>query len=495
MINLSINVEFYNLSKRDNSTKQPSGSPVLTAACDLKEECGIIRPVLLVHGIANPSNLNYVHIPSFNRFYYVSEWTWRLGLWEASLYVDVLATYKTQIGNATEYVVRSSHSYDGKITDNYYPSVAIDDSDSVTITSPLGGTLSNGHYVLGVINDNGGMGAVEYYRLDPTQFSTLCGAMFANNPAWYDLSGVAKSTPADITEIALPTEVMKSLVNPMQYVTSCQYFGPGVTVPVTGSVTDIHFGWWDSNVPAYKVGQAAYDVIYGSFSIPAHPQAASRGIYLNIAPYTKITFNAGPFGFFPVDSTYFADSLSGAYRIGVDCVTGEGTLTVLDDNGNIISVHRAQIGVPIKMAAITRDYLQTAANVVNVSSDIGAGIGGTVGKALTGDIAGAFETGFGAAGKVANGIVSSIKGAMPVLTAAGSGGSLYEINRNWSITVQHFLLAEEDNANRGRPLAKKKKISDIPGYIMVLDADLATDGFSAETEQVRSYMEGGFFYE
>ena len=491
---MSINVEFYSLSKRDNSTKRPAAAAVVTAACSLKDDCGIIRPVLLVYGIANPSGLNYAYISDFSRYYYISEWTWKLGNWECQLYVDVLATYKDQIGAATEYIARCSYTYDGKITDDHYPTVSVDNTDSISMGTPVGGALSNGCYVLGVINDNGGMGAVEYYVLDPGDFANLGAVMFANNPSWYDLTGITKSTPADITEIALPTEVMKSLVNPMQYVVSCMYFGPGVNVPRAGS-TNIHFGWWGSGISADKLGQGASSNIYQTFTIPAHPQAASRGSYLNLSPYTRVTFNAGPFGFFPIDTTYFADSLAGSFRIGIDCVTGEGTLHIHDDGGNTISVHRAQIGVPIKLAQITRDYLETAANVVGVASDISGGIGGTVARALTGDIGGAVEAGFSSAGRVANGIVSSVKSAMPTLTAAGSGGSLYEINRTWSLTAQHFILAQEDNANRGRPLAQKHKIRDIPGYIMVIDADLATTGMSWETAQVRAYMEGGFFYE
>ena len=492
--NLAINVDFYSLSKRDNSTKRPPAGPVLTAPCDLKEDCGIIRPVILVHGVSNPSALNYVHIPDFGRYYFISEWTWKLGNWECQLYVDVLATYKDQIGNATEYIARSSFTYDGRITDNNYPTISIDNTDSVMMGTPVGGTTANGHYVLGVINDNGGQGAVEYYVMDPGDFSNLCGVMFASNPTWYDLTGIIKQTPADITEIALPTEVMKSLVNPMQYVTSCMYFGPSVSVPTRGS-TNIRFGWWGSGVSAEKMGLAAHVTIRDSFTIPAHPQASDRGSYLNLPPYSRVTFNAGPFGFFPIDTTYFADSLQGSYQIGIDCVTGEGTLAVKDDNGNTISVHRAQIGVPVKLAQITRDYLQTAVNTLGTAADIGGGIGGTIARALTGDVGGAIETGFSTAGRAATGIVSSIKSAMPTMIAAGSGGSLSEINRTWMITAQHFLLAPEDNANRGRPLAQKKKISEIPGYIVVVDADLATTGMSWETAQVRSYMEGGFFYE
>ena len=109
---MSINVEFYSLSKRDNSTKRPAAAAVVTAACSLKDDCGIIRPVLLVYGIANPSGLNYAYISDFSRYYYISEWTWKLGNWECQLYVDVLATYKDQIGAATEYIARCSYKYE-----------------------------------------------------------------------------------------------------------------------------------------------------------------------------------------------------------------------------------------------------------------------------------------------------------------------------------------------------------------------------------------------
>lgn len=491
---MAVSVNFYSFTKRDNSTKRPAGGAGFTASCDLKEECGIINPRLVVYHAGDPAAYNYAYIAAFNRYYYISEWTWQLGNWECVLYVDVLATYKDEIGAATEYIARCSNTFDGKITDSIYPTVAVDNTDAVNLGTPIGGTTTTGTYVLGVINDSGGMGAVEYFAMGQGAFSSLCSMMFAAVPSWYDITQIVKSTPPDITEVALPVEVMKSLVNPMQYVVSCMFFGSGISVPTTGSA-NIHFGWWDSGVSASKVGAGGSAYKYGTFSIPAHPQAATRGIYLNMSPYTRATFNAGPFGFFPIDTTYFADSLAGTYRIGVDCITGEGTLHIHDDNGNTISVHRAQIGVPIKLAQITRDYLGTAANVVNTAADAVGGIAGTIQSGMSGDIFGAVAGGAETTAKVTNGIVSSIKSAQPVLTAAGSSGSLYEINRVWSITAQHFLLAEEDNAHRGRPLAQKKQISSIPGYIMVLDADIATTGMSSETARVRNYMEGGFFYE
>lgn len=493
---MSVSVRLYTFPKRDNSTKLPDSDPV-EYTCILKEECGVINPVIVLQNIGNPSPYNYAYIPSFSRYYWIREWRWILGRWEADLYTDVLATFRDYIGNSEQYIVRSSAEYDGKITDSLYPTIAIDSTSEVSLGQPVGGDISNGTYVLGVINDNGGYGAVEYYVLSQSEFALLCDVMFANNPPWYDISAITKTTPADITEVVFPTEVMKSLMNPMQYVVSCMYFTQNIH-PVIASRTNLHFGWWNSGIQVGKLGNGGTTQVTGKFALIPHPQAQNRGIYLNLSPYTRLLFNAGPFGFFPLDTTFFADYSSvmqGSYKIGIDCITGEGVLHIHDNLDRTVSVHRAQIGVPIKLAQITRDYLQASANAIQTAADTTSGVIDTIGQAVKGNVLGAIDTGAQATAKVTNGIVSTIKSALPTLTATGSGGSLYELNRTWSITEQHFIVAEDDNANRGRPLAKKRIIKNIPGYIMVEDADVETSGLGEETALIRRYMEGGFFYE
>lgn len=490
---MGFTVNFYNFGKRDNSTKRPNGGGT-AIVCDLKEESSIVTPTLLIHGFNNPQAYNYAYIPIYNRYYFISEWMYMLGSWECSLYTDVLATYKEYIGNSTQYVLRASAEFDGQITDDLYPTVSIDESSMVQLGAPLAGNLSTGTYVIGVINKHGGFGAVEYFALSASEFSDVCAFMFAANPSWYDLASVVKSTPADVTEIALPKEVMKSLVNPMQYVTSCMFFPDAANVP-TGGTKNIWFGWWNSGVSGHVLGSSGRSHKDIDYAIPTHPQANARGTYLNLSPYTRVMINAALFGYFPIDTTFFADTLAGTLTIGIDAITGEGTLFVRNDEGHIISVHRAQVGVPIRLAQITRDYLQTAANVVNTAATATGSIAGTIGNILGGNIAGAVEEAATGTGQVANGIVSSVKSAMPTLTASGSGGSLFELNRGWTITAQHFLLADEDNANLGRPLAKKRKISDVAGYLMIRDPDIETNGIGTETATIRRYMAGGFFYE
>ena len=44
-------------------------------------------------------------------------------------------------------------------------------------------------------------------------------------------------------------------------------------------------------------------------------------------------------------------------------------------------------------------------------------------------------------------------------------------------------------------LVEKKIIKNIPGYIMVEDPDVETNGLGQETALIKQYMRGGFFYE
>ena len=57
------------------------------------------------------------------------------------------------------------------------------------------------------------------------------------------------------------------------------------------------------------------------------------------------------------------------------------------------------------------------------------------------------------------------------------------------------MLVDEDNENRGRPLCKVRTINTLSGYILVTDADIEIAAMEAEQQEIRSYMEGGFFYE
>ena len=109
-------VTFWNFSKKSNSTARPSGTAAGTFDVKLKDACGILHPVLEIYKDAsfNPHNWNYAYIASWGRYYYVSDWQWVLGRWECTLDVDALASYRTEIGNASKYILRSEERRVGK---------------------------------------------------------------------------------------------------------------------------------------------------------------------------------------------------------------------------------------------------------------------------------------------------------------------------------------------------------------------------------------------
>lgn len=90
----------------------------------LKAPCTIIDPEIKIATDSNPTGYNYCNIPIFGRYYWIKNWTYSDARWIASLTVDTLASYRAQISNATEYVVRSSAKYDGNIVDSLYPTKA-----------------------------------------------------------------------------------------------------------------------------------------------------------------------------------------------------------------------------------------------------------------------------------------------------------------------------------------------------------------------------------
>ena len=185
-------VNLYSFEKKKNSTKQPIITDATTlSSVQLKDTTSIVNPVLLINPSDSalptpfvPSGFNYAHLPSFGRYYYVTDWNWINGIWECYLTVDVLASFKTAIGNMSAYVERSSYTYNTSIIDKLYPAKTDIQVTSATIaTSWANVAPSGGCYVLGLINYQPAnhIGAVTYYAMYNTGLNSLLAYLFSNN--------------------------------------------------------------------------------------------------------------------------------------------------------------------------------------------------------------------------------------------------------------------------------------------------------------------------
>ena len=456
-------VNFFTFAKRINSTKQPTGTGS-EYDCIIKRGSSIINPTIeLDYGLVNnPSNLNYAYIADWGRYYFVSDWTFNDRLWTASLSVDPLASFKTSIGSYTGYVLRAASNYDGRIVDTLYPGTAKNTHEANSITSPF--DPSNGYFVLGTQGQSAGGngGAVTYYRCNPGAIQGLINA-FLTNPSQYG--------QADISD-----DLLKCIFNPLQYIVSCMWFP---FAPAAGN-GDVGFGWWSFNNSNIKPLSSLESGANLQFTIPKHPKAASRGQFLNLPPFSKYKLEAGPWGIIPLDGFNLLDSSQLDANWKVDLITGTGRLDIkYRDKLAYEQSVTAQIGVPIQLGQ----------NVLNQGA-----ISGifehtqNIAKSLfTGRISAATAEAIGSIGDAA-----ALGVAVP--SSIGSNGTR-SFNNMFTLMGDFLDIADDDLASRGRPLCKAVTLNTLTGYILCSDADpeiACTDG---EDSLIRSYLNGGFYYE
>lgn len=465
---MSVTIKFYTFAKRINSTKQPTGAAALSADCIIKRGSSIINPTIeLDIGLAtSPAAYNYAYIADWNRYYWVQDWVFNERLWTAKLVADPLASFKTSIGSYSGYVLRSASSYDGDIIDTLYPALAkITTSANNTNQSPnWDDDFGGGSYVVGIMGKDNGQngGAVTYYSASPSAMRALCNYML-------DTANLGS-----ITDIEM--DLLKCIFNPMQYIVSCMWF------PFTPAYTNgnVYVGWWDvSGSGLHQLTSGMQWKLSMTYNIPKHPKAATRGAYLNAAPFSRYHLFAGAFGTIPIDSGYLLGQSTLNTYVKVDCVTGSGKLVIEDSSGNILEEHFAQVGVPI----------QVGQNLLNQGavSGVTGGVMNTVSAALTGNPAGMLGAGMETIGSAA-----ALSQSVP--STVGGNGSCTFMNQ-WKLIGKFLDIADEDLASRGRPLCKAKTISSLSGYIMCSDADPDIACTDYELAQIVSYMNGGFYYE
>lgn len=488
---------FSNFSKRENSTKRPSGTVDKSLNGYLREPCSVENPVFKIERLPSddcPEAYVYAIIPSLGRFYFVTDWVWAEGLWECHLQEDYLATWKTYIGATTAYVERSASDYNGAITDKIYPVTTDFSIEGVSLSSGYNGVSpSGGCFVLGIINNanfatSQAGGAVTYYAMTIPQMRSLMNYLLGTG--FLDDAGFPATAT---TGQQLLQDTAKAFVNPVQYITSCMWFPVQATDIGESSASSIVLGYWDldSNVATgHKLEAFAFtESITGN--IPIHPQAATRGKYLNYSPYTRLTLHVPPFGSIPLDTSYCEIGSYLFARIYVDTITGKAQMRVRiqpdsthETSTAIVAEASAMFGIPIQIAQMTPDYLNALSSAVTFAVNVASGIAS--GNAGQGDLNALLSL---------NSVGNAIDSLMPQMRTEGVSGSFVQNILPPILTAQHFIITDEDNTELGRPLCEVKRIDTLSGFIKCGEATIDYPCFLSEKKQIHSYMRTGFFYE
>lgn len=454
---------FSGFSKEHNSTAQPSGGTPVN--CFLKDDTSLINPVFVLEA-ANFS-INYVQWGS--RYYFVDDVvSIRNGAMELHCSVDALASWKTSIGASSQYVTRAASQYDEGVIDTLYPARVYETISDTVIDLNMSDSLAAANYVVGVINKAAdASGGITYYAMTPAIFKDLLDILYGGS--WLN---------APTTEVSL--ELQKELVNPFQYIAFVMSYPYDIT---TGLVQkEVKFGYWASGVFAgVLTPNDRYINIISSTTLPDHPQASTRGIYLNASPFTRRILHCYGFGDIPLDSIDFIHNKQITLKLSVDKFNGTGKLEI-SNNGDA-TLHQTlfgQIGINIPISQMTSN---TGVNPVSMlMHDLKTDF---VNNVFTNSSKSFYGTTVGSA-------VSSL---LPTVQSQGQQGSGIYYTSRPHVTSKFMGIVPIDAARNGRPLMQTTTISSLSGFIQVENPDVDIAATTQEKDIIAQYMRSGFYYE
>ena len=453
-------------SKRRNSTKQPLISGTVKT-CNLKEDCSILNPVLIIAG--NNFSYDYAYISDFGRYYFVTDVISKANnLTEIRLTVDVLASFKTTIGATKAFIAYASNNYNAFIVDpraqvNTVKLVQTDESGLIF--------TDTGHYIVSVFNKFGhkALGLCSAYYCDDYDLPQLASFIASNNTA------INQFFNGNLTS-GISSIIWVPYTIPADYLDNASKFA-------IGDVQDSSV-WTVDEVTSY----ARYtDTVNLQWNM-VHPNDFRRS-----DPFSKGLMYLPGVGNVEVNLTDFTGSNYITVRYVIELLTGDISYFLENSAGKVIQSYFTNVASPIPIGSTT----------VNASGAVNSGIGiiGGTGAALAGIATGNIGMALGGAGAaVASASSAAIAANQKTTTVSGGmGGRGVTVKRRISLTV--FTMDTEDItaadylAVKGRPVGEVHLISSHSGYVQTLDAHIAGSMTNSERENIEGLLNSGIYYE
>lgn len=530
---MAIPVYFKNVNKRENSNDRFSIVGMTSVDCILKAGTSLTHPVLEIQvdnttNVVTYSQYNEVYIQSFDRYYFIRDWEMRGRKMLCYCEVDTLASFWNDIKDQTFYIERSTQAFNPDLPDSSYPTAGGYYGVANTLNSPLKpAAASQGCFCIGIINNTGGVGGIDYYFMSYLVFNRFCQELF-------NITNFGTFT--DITD-----DVAKVMINPFQYITSC-FWIPFDTNYLNGtmqfvtSTTTVKMGYWNLSLGLTCYTLDASELMpcinaVTEITVHKHPNAGTRGNYLNLAPYSKYFLYYYPFGMIDLDplelysvtKVYAVTSLDLRTGMGICRIatgyTGTGPLDY--GTANPFKVVTAQIGVEIGVASLKYYIPQGASQVVaNVAVGMGSygGFSGfmdkLVGSAISGaaDLAGFFgadpeavsdvktalsENGYMLSGNDIGKIASTAVSARNTAECLGMTSAISFLNNQQMCVLHKYLIIPADNdANIGRPACAPLALTSftVEGFVLCSNAHPKVSRATlAEKRILTNILNSGFY--
>ena len=445
---MPMTINFYNEKKRINSTKKPSGG--VGTIAELKEGCDLYNPVFIVRG----NYLNYTMMGYEGFYYYITGQKWVNGNWEVSGTIDPLATWRDDIRDHTDFIVRCSDSEEPQV---------FEDPACVAQSTVM-------------VADNK-VGEIPAFGGDGAYIVTIGGRGGADGGAYYVPTADLQTVIDSINGLSGTTAWKDNMGAPMDYVRDIRF----VPKAVPGGITynSVYVGAVEAQLqtPVYNAPSMSITGTWFTKYLHAHPQAQTVGTWLNESPYSLRRISHPIIGDIDVDR--LRETVVCNYRI--DNRTGDCAFTVSSNDGIIISQRTCNLSASVFVGGVANPSFGTMLNTV------GNLCAGVVSMA-TGNVTGGIMSIVGTA-------INASQNCAPRYISNGSNGGWNLYGATGTFSEQFVRVVPPNYSDFGKPYMKSGTVGDHTGFVKVSYGDISTKAPEPFKSYISSALKGGIYFE
>lgn len=483
---MSTTVYFGNVTKRRNSTLQPSVSNGYD--CIIKEATSLDHPTFILE---HSGTFAYNYCKWSNSYYFVDDViSRRNNIWEVSCVMDVLATYKTEILASTQFVCYSSYKTSDWLVDTRVPILAKGSAHKQTIVNPA--LSRSGSYVLSVVGKTG----CELFRVTKANLATLLDRI----NTWSDdvindiLDGVSSGTVEDLLEtlqttIARSGTIGNAYLNAPSCIRSCIWVPFAASAFTVTATKEIYLGQFPTGVYADAIASTPFMDSF-TFTIGWTYTDWRRSKCEDVYLYLPLV------GLSSIDSENIASNSSMTIDYSLSPTDGAVAYEVKSGN-QVIGSYGAScsagypIGINQQASAgeMINSVLSGAERIINmgVNSSLSPVSGGAaaVGAALEGVRAGydAINTQYSRHNSCIGGIGGGVGAGLDL------SATLYIVDHDTAI------LPSAMQQTMGLPTMQPMSLSSLSGYCQCANAHVAAPAAAHELDAIDGFLNAGFYIE
>ena len=479
------------VSKEVNSTYKPNVNDSDFIEVRLKDRTSLLTPTFEIYNtdITGLSEVNYVVAKEFNRCYWIVDITFTSNnIAELECKEDVLATYRDQILNSTQFVMRSESEYSNAYTDPVLPMQAFVEERYTTRTIE---EFKKGFFVLGVGGGESLLGT-NFYVMDAIMLRVFVKYIFN----------------ADNFAELIDNKVSKMFFNPMEYISTCIYFPYEFVADSEGiwNTDKIKLGFYEWEVPV-SIGSyckeipdptVTIDKVYEYQLSVLHKYDV--GNFRNFAPYASYkTFL--PFrGTIDLPNGIVGNTETIGFKTVCDLTSGKAFTDIYfmeSGEKRFLQREEYQIGVQVPITFIdnspTGQVISGFSGALEKAYETGVNAEGgaleslkAYGSSLLDSLSEGVEN---AVGVVTSGS-NILSGGGMKLSVGGVGEGVYN-NQIFMITLQQSTPTLPLNTF-GAPLMQPRKLSSLSGYVEIANPEIMINtATQTELLTINNFMKGG----